>query len=69
MFMGFKPKSKTLVNIVCKDVGKVCTYVVVHVCMCKDMYECMHVCKVGGKICMYVDVNVCLYVSMYISMI
>ena len=44
-------------------------YVIVYVCMCKDMYECMHVCKVGGKICMYVDVNVCLYVSMYVSMI
>ncbi|MFS8028418.1 hypothetical protein Hanom_Chr16g01510361 [Helianthus anomalus] len=38
-------------------------YVIEYVCMCKDMYECMHVCKVVGKICMYVDVNVCSYVS------
>ncbi|KAJ0600736.1 hypothetical protein HanIR_Chr03g0120551 [Helianthus annuus] len=40
---------------VCKDVGKVCTYVVVHVCMCKDMCECMHVCKVVRKVCVYVE--------------
>ncbi|MFS7983187.1 hypothetical protein Hanom_Chr11g00971591 [Helianthus anomalus] len=32
-----------------------CTYVVVYVCMCKDMYECMHVCKVVRKVCMYVE--------------
>ncbi|KAF5797610.1 hypothetical protein HanXRQr2_Chr07g0282641 [Helianthus annuus] len=44
---------------VCKDVGKVCTYVDVYVCMYKGMYECMHVCKDVGKVCMYVCMYVC----------
>uniref|UniRef100_A0A251U811 Uncharacterized protein n=1 Tax=Helianthus annuus TaxID=4232 RepID=A0A251U811_HELAN len=39
---------------------KICTYVVVYVCMCKDMYECMHVCKVVRKVCMYVEEYVCM---------
>ena len=70
MFMGYKSKSKSHVNIVglCKDVGKVCMYVVVYVCMCKDIYEGMHVSKVVGKACVYVDVYVCLYVSTYACM-
>ncbi|KAJ0638542.1 hypothetical protein HanHA300_Chr00c0099g0709661 [Helianthus annuus] len=45
---------------VCNDVGKVCTYIDVHVCMYKDMYKRMHVCKDVGKVRTYVEVYVCM---------